>query len=75
MKSLETILISVLALLLVVGVYTVWYGLGVLVLVWCWNTLIASLFGLPTISFLQGVALAIVLSIIRNLLALRKVTS
>lgn len=74
MKSLEAILISVLALLLVVGVYAVWYGLGVLVLVWCWNTLIASLFGLPTISFLQGVALAIVLSILRVLFLKRTVS-
>jgi hypothetical protein len=64
----ENLMIALLAALMVVGVYAGLYAVGIVVLVWAWNTLLAGVLGLPTISFMHGVALAILLGTLRSTL-------
>lgn len=66
MKALEDVLVVVTALVVLFGVYAMVYGIGVAMLVWAWNTLLAGVFHLPVISFMQGVALAVLLSTVRT---------
>lgn len=67
-KTTEGVLVAIAAIGLIVGIYTAFYGLGILILVWAWNTLLAGLFGLPALTFMQGIALAIILGAIGSIL-------
>lgn len=70
LSTFEAVLVAVVALLLIVGINALLFGIGVLVLTWAWNTLLADVLQLPTISFIQGVALAVLLGFTRTAVTL-----
>lgn len=66
--KIKALAISAVALLLIFGIYTLFYGLGILVLIWAWNTL-AAMAGLPLINFMQGLAVAILSGALGSILS------
>ncbi len=61
-------LAAVMALVIIIGVNSMMFGAGIFVVTWAWNTLVSSMLQLHTISFKQGVAIAILLGIAHTLL-------
>ncbi len=66
MNDFEKKVAPAMALFILVGINAMIVGAGVFVVTWTWNTLFSDVVQLPTISFAQGVALAILLGFIRT---------
>lgn len=67
MKTLDfAVLLSVMFVVLVLN--SVVFGIGVALLTWAWNTLLAGVFSLPTISYVHGLALAILLGTLKSVI-------
>jgi len=62
----DDFLLHLFAILVVLLASTAMFAVGVLVLVWAWNTLLSGVFHLPTLSYIHGVALAVLLGTLRS---------
>ena len=62
----EDFLLVMFSVLVVLALNALLFGVGVLILTWAWNVFFSSVFKMPTISYVHGVAIAILLGTIQS---------
>lgn len=68
--TVENLAAGIVAMVVMFFVFTLVLLIPSLILMWAWNVFMPSMFGLPEVTFLQALALSVLLSFVKSVVSI-----